>query len=322
MTIKEKLLTLLEQSRGEFLSGEAIAQNLNVTRAAVWKAIDALRKDGFIIDAQTNKGYALTAENDKLTLSGVMQGLAPNSPIKIELFDSVSSTNTVIRDKSGENEGLVAVANTQTGGMGRMGRSFVSPPDTGIYFSILLKPAMPADKITFITTMAGVAVCRAIASLTDKQPKIKWVNDVFVDGKKVCGILTQASFSLENNGLEYAVLGIGINAYLPKDGFDDEIKSIVGAVLDKPQGNFKNMLLAETLNNFWQLYTMQDYSQTAKEYCEYSLVTGKEIMVLKGNTKRQATALDIDDDCRLIVKYEDGTQEALSTNEISIRGAF
>lgn len=322
MTIKKQLLTLLEQSRGEYLSGESIAQKLEVTRAAVWKAITALRKDGFIIDAQTNKGYALAFENDMLTQAGIIQCLNKNSPIKIELYDCVTSTNTIIRDKSHESEGLVAVANTQTAGMGRLGRSFVSPLGTGIYFSILLKPKMPADKITFITTMAAVAVCRAITQLTDKQPKIKWVNDVFIDRKKICGILTQASFSLENSGLDYAVLGIGINAYLPKDGFDKEIKNLVGSVLQKPQGNFKNELLAETLNNFWQLYTEKDYDKIAKEYKYYSLVIGKEITVIRNNEQRNAIALDIDNECRLIVLYDDGAKETLSSNEISIRGAF
>lgn len=322
MTVKEKLLGLLENNRGEYLSGESIAKQLQVTRAAVWKAINVLRKDGFIIDVHTKKGYALTSENDKLTQAGIMQHLHSNSPFIIDLHNNVTSTNTLMRDYTHQNEGFVIAANAQTEGKGRLGRNFQSPADSGVYFSILLKPTFPSEKSTFITTMAAVAVCKAIEELTMQTPKIKWVNDIFVNGKKVCGILTQASFSLENNGLEYAVLGIGINTYLPLGGFSSELADIAGAVLAKPEGNFKNRLLASVLNQFWLLYSEKNFDKISCDYKTYSLVIGKNITILRPNEQRDAVAIDIDNDCKLLVEYTNGQRELLSSNEISIRGEF
>jgi BirA family biotin operon repressor/biotin-[acetyl-CoA-carboxylase] ligase len=240
-------------------------------------------------------------------------------PIRLEVFKSIDSTNLELKRRAAEAEGLVVAASEQTGGMGRLGRKFSSPSETGIYFSILLKPQIDNSEVTLLTTIAALAVCEAIEKHTDKKPGIKWVNDVFIDGKKVNGTLTQASFSVENLAPEYVIVGIGINVYEPDGGFDPEIKDIAGAVLESRQGNMKNKILAGVLNRYFHYYQNFEKKEFISEYKKRSIVIGKDVSVVTPTSSRRARVLDIDDKCRLIVRYEDGSEEAVSTGEISIR---
>ncbi len=315
---KEKLLQMLSDAAPDFLSGEELAGKLGITRSAVWKYIDTLRRGGHDIQAVTNKGYRLANATDVLSKEGVQRYLQ-SDVFTLYLHESVGSTNDELRQLVHLPEGVVVAAKQQTKGSGRLGRTFHSPVDTGIYFSLLLKPQLAADKAVFITSMAAVAVCRAIEELTDNKTGIKWVNDIFIGGKKVCGILTQASFSLENSFAEYVILGIGINVYLPKSGFEKDIEKTAGAVSDVIVPELKNRLLATVLNKFWSLYTDFDTKNVAESYRAKSLVVGKDITLHTPTTTRSATALDIDDNCNLIVRLEDGSTETISYGEISIK---
>lgn len=319
MTVLNRVLDELEKNRGVYISGEQLADSLNVSRAAVWKAIKKLKDDGFDIDGVNNKGYRLNEDTDVLSVKGVADYLNPDIPVRLELYKRVTSTNTLLKDRANEEEGLVIAALEQTNGMGRLGRTFISPPNSGIYFSILLKPDIDNSEITLLTTVAGVAVCEAIEKYTDKLPKIKWVNDVFIDDKKVCGILTQASFSMENLQPEYVVVGIGINLYYPEGGFSEEVDKVAGNVLSDKRGDLKNKILAEVLNRFFYYYRRFSKKEFIAEYKNRSFVIGKTIRVVAPNGEKIAEALDIDDECHLIVRYDDGSVEALSTGEISVR---
>lgn len=319
MAVKDRVLTLLEENRGTYISGEQIAKEIDVSRAAVWKAIKRLQEEGFAIEGINNKGYQLAEESDILSKQGVEQFLTKQDFYKLEVYKTVTSTNLLLKERSYEAEGLVIAATEQTAGMGRLGRTFVSPRDTGIYFSILLKPKFDNREITLLTTIAAVAVCEAIEKYTDSKPQIKWVNDVFIGSRKVCGILTQASFSVENLEPEYVVVGIGINLYKPEDGFGAEVDKIAGAVLDSQGGNIKNKILAEVLNRFAYYYTNFKDKEFVQEYKNRSLVLGKMISVVRPEGSRMARAVDIDDLCHLLVEYEDQSTEWLSTGEISIR---
>lgn len=211
MTLKDKIIELLDFNRGAYLSGEEIAAMLNVTRASVWKAVKSLQKEGYEISAVTNKGYCLSEYTDILSLPGISKYLSTEAgELCIEVHKKVDSTNTMMRQRavSGSAEGCVIIAGEQTNGRGRFGRSFYSPSDTGIYMSLLLRPTLTTDNSVLITTSAAVAVCEAIEKILSKTPQIKWVNDIYIDGKKVCGILTEASLGLESGMLEYVVLGI------------------------------------------------------------------------------------------------------------------
>ncbi|MDO5128248.1 MAG: biotin--[acetyl-CoA-carboxylase] ligase [Eubacteriales bacterium] len=319
MTVKDQIIIILNENRGEYISGEQLAERLQVSRAAVWKAINRLKEDGFTIEGINKKGYRLAEDTDVLSAQGVQSYLTNSDAFRVEVYKTVTSTNLLLKERANEEEGLVIAASEQTDGMGRLGRKFVSPADTGIYFSILLKPTMDNKEVTLLTTIAAVAVCEAIEKYTSKQPKIKWVNDVFLDNRKVCGILTQASFSMENMKPEYVVVGIGINLYHPRDGFGAELRNIAGTVLNEQSGDIKNKILAEVLNRYYYYYTNFEKREFISSYKERSFVLGKQIMVVTPNNMRPAKALDIDEECHLLVSYEDGSEEWLSTGEISIR---
>ncbi|MCI6553287.1 MAG: biotin--[acetyl-CoA-carboxylase] ligase [Lachnospiraceae bacterium] len=323
METKEKLLDLFENNRGVYLSGQDIAERLSISRAAVWKAVKSLRSEGYSIEAVRNKGYSLAVETDILSAQGIQKYLKPVCQgMELEVLPALASTNTMVREKAaaGAPEGYTVIANNQTDGKGRRGRSFYSPSGTGIYMSLLLRPRQYASKQAVkLTTMAAVAVCEAIEAVSGKKAQIKWVNDIYVAGKKVCGILTEASFGLEDGFLEYAVLGIGINVSLPMGGFPEELKNVAGAVFCEAQNDGKNHLAAEFLNRFMTYYAMSPEICCADSYRSRSLVIGREIQVIFSDGSKKAIALDVDEDCRLMVKYEDGKTERLSSGEISVK---
>lgn len=323
MTTREKLITLFESNRTVYFSGEEIAKQLSISRAAVWKAVKALQKEGYSIHAVTNKGYCLSESTDILSAQGIQKYLCPScANLTFDIYAETSSTNTLVREQAalGAPEGYVAIATTQTAGRGRMGRTFFSPSDSGLYFSLLLRPKQySAQQAVRITTIAAVAVCEAIEVLSDENAHIKWVNDIFIRGKKVCGILTEASFGLENGLLEYAVLGIGINVYPPKEGVPKELESIVGSVFPAPENDIRNRLAAEVLNRFMNYYSNIEESGYVEKYRSRSLAIGRKVNIIRGEESIPATVLDIDEDCHLLVAYEDGSRDCLSSGEISIR---
>ena len=218
MKLKDRVLNELESNRGKTLSGAQLAQTLEVSRTAVWKAIEELRKDGFEISAATNKGYTLKSDDNSLSAEGI-KAILGKTGYDIHVEKTVTSTNTVLKElaKDGAPSGYVLLAQQQTAGKGRLGRRFYSPDKTGVYLSVILRPKLTIENALFITTSAAVAVSRAIETISNNKVKaqIKWVNDVYVDNKKVCGILTEAAVDFESGGLEYAVLGIGVNILAP-----------------------------------------------------------------------------------------------------------
>lgn len=323
MDTKERMLELFEHHRGIYFSGEMIAEKLNVSRTAVWKAVKNLQKEGYRIDAVRNKGYCLSEETDILSEQGIGKYLKPVcEEIQIHVEESVDSTNTLVRKQAelGTAEGYTLIANRQTSGRGRRGRTFYSPADTGIYLSILLRPKQfTAQQAVRLTTIAAVAACEALERVSGKKAEIKWVNDVFMNGKKVCGILTEASFGLEDGFLEYAVLGIGMNVCPPKEGFPEELTEIAGTVFEEAQNDGKNKLAAEFLNRFMEYYRAPKHGDYQTEYRKRSFVIGKEIEVISGGKSEWARALDVDDQCQLLVEDSEGKRKLLSSGEISVR---
>ena len=323
MTTKEKLLALLEDSKGTFFSGEEIARTLQVSRAAVWKAVNALREDGYTIDAATNKGYRLSPDSDILSPQGIRRFLKPEyRDLDLTVLPTAPSTNALVREKAnqGRPEGCVIVACEQTDGRGRYGRQFFSPVDSGVYLSLLLRPtAYSPQQATCLTAAAAAAMCQAIEAVTGQQPGIKWVNDIFLHGKKVCGILTEAAVGLEIGALDYMVLGAGVNLYPPVKGFPEEIQPIAGSVLERSCPEAKNRLVGEFLNRFWDFYTHPECRTYLEDYRSRSLAIGQNVTVLSAGRAVSAYAYGIDDDFRLLVRYENGDTEALSYGEIRIQ---
>jgi len=320
MATKDQILSLLLSCRGSYLSGEELAQSLGVSRAAVWKGVKALKEAGFPIKAQQNRGYRLETGLDILSSPGILGLLDSGLPYKIDLRPSVTSTNALLREQAaqGAAEGTVLVSGSQSQGRGRLGRSFFSPADTGVYLSVLLRPGFetPADAAR-LTTMAALAACEAVSEIAGRQAQIKWVNDVFLDGRKVAGILTEASVSLEDGSLDYVVLGVGFNLYAPAGGFPPEIAGTAGTILPAPLDNGKNALTAAFLNRFWALY--QDPMGYEERYRQRCLVLGRDIWVITPRGQQPAKALDLDRRCGLIVEYPDGTRQTLKAGEVRIR---
>lgn len=326
MSVKEQLLILLEENRTQannWLSGEQLAGQMQVSRAAVWKAVQALREEGVEILSAAHQGYRLSQAGDHLSKAGICAAFEKElNALQINVLPTVDSTNTCVRALAvqGCPEGTVLVAGSQTAGRGRLGRSFYSPGDTGLYMSVLVRPTLEASRAVLLTTAAAVAVCEALEAVTGRQAQIKWVNDVFLDGKKVCGILTEAAFGTESGTLEYAIAGIGINVYPPQGGFPEALQDIAGSVYPAAQpGGVRNRLAAAVLARFWHYYRSLEKREFLPEYRRRSLVLGREIVIQQHGTERRATALAIDEDCHLLVQHPDGSEELLSTGEISVR---
>ena len=323
MSTKDTVLALFEKNKGFFISGEKIAEELNISRTAVWKAVKKLQSEGYDIKAITNRGYCLNKESDVLTVRGIRSHLDDNcSDLRPEVFVRVDSTNTKCIEKAaeGESEGYVAVAGSQSAGRGRRGKAFFSPAESGIYMSILFRPeGLTENQVLHFTTMTAAAVSEAIEDISGKKAEIKWVNDIYIDGKKVCGILSEASYGIQTGKLEYVIVGIGINAYEPSGGFPSSISEIAGSVFDEPETGLKNRLAAEILNRMMAYYKRLPDTPYSEEYIKRSMVTGKDVMVHKDKEMVPAHVLGIDEEFGLKVLYEDGSVEVLRSGEVSIK---
>ena len=235
--------------------------------------------------------------------------------------ETVTSTNTELIEmaKNGAKEGTVLIATEQTAGKGRTGKSFYSPKGSGLYISILLRPDFKPDDALYLTTIAAVATAKAIESVSDKEAKIKWVNDVYIDKKKVCGILTESVLNPEGDKLDYAVVGIGINLCPPEGGFPKEIKNIATTVFDENcDSNERKDLTNALLDFFMDYYENFENNSHLEEYINHSCILGDMITYNKGNVKYKAKAIDIDSKCRLKIEDENGNTSLLSYGEVSI----
>jgi BirA family biotin operon repressor/biotin-[acetyl-CoA-carboxylase] ligase len=327
MSTKNQIFRLLMEHRGESMSGQAIGTTLGISRAAVWKGITALRKDGYPIEAVTNKGYRLSGTADYLSAEEISALLDKNAPeMEIRVFDSVESTNKTAKEAalSEPDLSMVFLANQQTAGRGRLGRSFYSPENTGLYMSLLFRPPFDLSHSVLITTAAAVAVVRAIETLSPVKLSIKWVNDIYYNEKKICGILTEAISDFETGHIGYIVLGIGVNCF--DAAFPEELSGIAGSLR---AGFSRNQLAAEIINQWNRLVPTIESRGFLEEYRNRSSVLGKEILVYPAGDKTgegvPAQALSIDTDGGLVVRYLAGPNlgltQTLSGGEVSIRKA-
>ena len=243
-----------------------------------------------------------------------------NQKLNIEIFHELDSTNNYLKKSgaNGEKENQLVIALSQTGGRGRMGRSFYSPNGTGIYFSLLLHPEFSAEKSLFLTVMAAVSAAETVMKYNKNDVKIKWVNDIYIDGKKVCGILAEGAINSKKE-LDYAIVGIGINVVAPDNGFPDDIKDIATAIFPgNTEEYIREKIVSEVVNRFFSMYNGDDKGYIIR-YKEYSYLTGKEINIISDDEARPATVIDITDNCHLLVKNENGEIEEISSGDVSVR---
>lgn len=320
MSTKADVLSMLERDRSRFISGQELAQRLKVSRSAVWKAVKSLQEEGHRVLAVTNKGYMLERGSDLLSEEGIRINLPERyRDSEILVYGIIDSTNTQAKrlalDKAPH--GTIILAEEQSAGRGRYGKSFFSPRGAGLYMSVILKPDKNSGDTQMITVAAAVAVCRAIERLTDKKPRIKWVNDIFMDGKKICGILSEAVTDFESGSVESIVVGVGVDCAMKQELVPPELRDIIGSL--DAQELSRNALAAEIAGEIFELFGRLGEREIIDEYRTRSLMLGKDISFNRWNEQKKAKVMGISDNGGLIVMLETGEQLTLNSGEVTLR---
>lgn len=322
--MKNEVLKILKNNIDSYTSGEDLSRILGVSRTSIWKYISSLKKEGYEFDSSTKLGYRLTKCPDILTFNEVEKFLSTSFIGRNYIhFNSIDSTNTKAKDlaKKGSPNGTVVICEEQSNGRGRLGRSWFSPKGKGLYFSIILRPNLSPLDISKLTLVGGAAVWKALSSLNIGSA-IKWPNDIFINNRKVSGILTEISGEL--NQINYAVMGIGINVNTLKSEIPEDLREIATSLLIETNEIIdRKVLLSEILNIFERLYIEFVNSGSLKEslqICrENSLVLNKTLNCISTRESFTAKAKDINDNGELIVELSDGSTKNILCGEISIR---
>ena len=312
--MKEKILQELINNKDKLITGTYIAEKLNITRSYVSKVINEFISSGHVIDIQDRSGYIYRNSNKHINITKKDINHEINN---IYILDKVDSTNKYLKElaNNGENEKTVVIAKEQTAGRGRLGRSFVSNSGKGIYMSILLRPTFGIELSKRITSLTATAVSEAIDEVTELNTKIKWVNDIYVNDKKLAGILTEGHTNFESGKVEYIVVGIGINLY--KQIFPDNLDNIITTVEDETNKVFSiNKIIESILNKLIYYYENIKDNIHINEYRKRSYVINKNVELnIHGNIK-YGKVLDIDDEGELIVLIND-KKETIYSGEIT-----
>lgn len=323
MSIKDQLLDILEHNRENYISGQELAEGLNVSRNAIWKNIKKLQEEGHSIVAINNRGYKLDIQSDKITKQGIHMYLLPqNQKYEIEVFETVDSTNNLGKKliSSGKREETIIISNEQTKGRGRMGREFFSPADKGVYISLVLFPNRHVSDMGTLTTKVCVAVCRVIEAIKECKAEIKWVNDIFVDKKKVCGILTEAVTDFESGTVEAVVIGIGLNVNTQSSDFPEALSMTAGSV--NPFRVNRNFIAASIINEVTAVYNDRDEKSLMDEYRQRCFLIGREITYYISGISFVGRVIDINDQGNLIIEKENRMVDILNSGEVTLKGDF
>lgn len=323
--MKEEILRLLRSADG-YISGQELCNRFGVSRTAVWKAINQLKEAGYEIEAQQNKGYRLMAAPDLMTEAEIKSLMHTEWVAKEVLyFDTIDSTNTKAQElaEKGYPSGTLVVADKQESGKGRRGRSWVSPSGTGIFMTLMIKPDINPNNASMLTLVAALAVAKGITSVTGEEAMIKWPNDIVVNGKKVCGILTEmnAQFDYINN----IVVGVGINVH--NESFPEEISQMASSLMIEAGGKrfHRAQIIAETMLYFEQYYDTflktQDLSALVREYDELLVNRNKSVRVLDPKEPFDGKAMGITPKGELIVDTWE-SRKLVSSGEVSVRGIY
>lgn len=323
--MKEEILRLLRSADG-YISGQELCNRFGVSRTAVWKAINQLKEAGYEIEAQQNKGYRLMAAPDLMTEAEIKSLMHTDWVAKEVLyFDTIDSTNTKAQElaEKGYPSGTLVVADKQESGKGRRGRSWVSPSGTGIFMTLMIKPDINPNNASMLTLVAALAVAKAITSVTGEEALIKWPNDIVVNGKKVCGILTEMNAQFDY--INHIVVGIGINVH--NESFPEEISQMASSLMIEAGGKrfHRAQIIAETMAYFEQHYDTflktQDLSALVREYDELLVNRNKSVRVLDPKEPFDGKAMGITSKGELIVDTWE-SRKLVSSGEVSVRGIY
>lgn len=328
MSTKSDLFNTLNMADSEYLSGQELAVQLGLSRNAVWKAVKSLQNQGFEIESKPGVGYRLLKKNDILSDSYIKEEC--QFPCKVYVLNETDSTNNYAKTISDLSVPNIIIADTQTAGRGRLGRSFYSPRAKGLYMSIVFEPKFSLDKSMLVSSLAALSVCKAFEEITGLGPKIKWVNDIYLNDRKVCGILTEAETNFETGSISRIIVGIGVNCF--EQTFPDEIQERAGYI-QNPQKTFtRNQLAAAIIKQFFATINISDKRLLLREYRSRSLILGKPVLVYgssysalpeNGGQGVKAKAVDIDENGGLIVEFTDGIHAremtTITSGEVTIR---
>lgn len=323
--MRKKIINILKNNVGDYISGEDISNKLGITRAGIWKHIKALRESGYEVESVSNRGYKLINTPDVITEEEVNEYLKTKYVGRTyKHFNEIDSTNTQCKRECSENivEGMVIVAEEQSKGKGRLGRSWSSPKGTGIWMSIILTPDIAPVLAPKITIIGAAAVYNALKDM-NINVGIKWPNDIVIDGKKVCGILTEMNAEIDR--VNYVVMGMGIN--VNTEEFPEELRDKATSLRIQCGENInRKELVGKILNYTEYYYDLFKETGSIKEVINIckkgSVVLGKEIRVINGRSEIICKAIDIDEDGELIVKYEDESIHKVISGEVSVRGIY
>ena len=311
--MKEKILQLLNENN--YISGEKIGKKLGVTRTAVWKQIQNLEKAGYQIESIKNKGYRIIKRPDIPIETEVKQNL--NTRIigrKVYYYPEITSTNTIAKQKAMEKttEGTIIIADKQTKGRGRKNRTWVSLWG-GLWFSIILYPDLPPERGMAVTMTASVSLAQAIEETTGIKPVIKWPNDLLINNKKVCGILTELDAEIDK--INYVIVGIGINV---NNEIKDDLKSIATSLKEITGSSLHRVKLLRTILKYFDknYLHIDNPSYIRKQWLSYSKIIGKKMMITEGENKSIGVVQDVDESGCLIMN-SDGKLKRIVSGDLS-----
>lgn len=322
--MKDAVLRLLKKSRPEYVSGEEICRTLMVTRTCVWKYIQALREEGYEVDARPRAGYRLVAVPDKLYPEEVGDQLSTRFVgRRIYYSESLPSTNDRAKDlaRQGEPEGTIVVADEQTGGRGRLGRSWLSPKGKGLWFSVVFRPPVNPSRASQLTILAAVALAGAIMDRTGLQVGIKWPNDLLLNGRKVCGILTEMSAEMDR--INYLVLGAGVNVNLAPADFAGEVKETATSLMIERNGPVSRVGLLraalESIERWYLCWLSEGFVPVLARWKDLSVTLDRPVRIHALNETWEGWAEDIDGEGALILRMDDGSRKKVISGEVSLR---
>jgi BirA family biotin operon repressor/biotin-[acetyl-CoA-carboxylase] ligase len=329
LVLKDKILELLSKEKGNFISSKILNEKFNVTRTTIWKNINELKKEGYLIEASSKKGYMLLKNQLKIIPFDIIYGLNTNVIGKsVVYYDVIDSTNNEAKKLAQKKiqDGTVIISDTQTKGKGRLGRVWDSQEGKGIWMSVVLKPKILPGEIQVITLAASIAIVKAVEKVTRIKAGIKWPNDILLDGKKVCGILTEMSAEVDR--INYIVVGIGMNVKHRKNDFAKDIIDTAISLENYLEENNhyenldRNVIIKNILVELEIVYKdiLEGHvSKIINSWKEHSVTLGKHIKVIGKNSCYSGEAIDITNDGKLIVKLDNGSIKEFISGEISIR---
>ena len=328
-------MDMLIEQNGSPLSGEEAALRLGLSRVSVWKAVQKLRDEGYEIEGGKNKGYILKSSSDVLNAFSIEKNLSAFAQSvckgKVEVFKTIDSTNTEAKRRLNSSSraeslhGTVLFAEHQSAGRGRFSRSFYSPKGAGLYFSLIFCPSIPAraekkvPESALYTAISATVICRCLKAL-GFAPQIKWVNDIYLNGKKICGILSEGIIDMETSSVQAVIIGIGLN--VKESNFPPELKTRAGALFSEAEAPSlnRNVLASSIISSLIEaLYGLHSQKNLMEEYKNLSLLTGKKVRVLPfAGIPYQALVLGISDLGHLIIETDDGKKDELISGEVSL----